>query len=165
MRKSHARINEEYKVKKHRIHADSSIFLNIPERPAHIKPYFLEEKGERLSEQYRSAALSILDRPNVLEWLASLSGFGFMIVSGGVVNLNAFGTEIPSVAHPRLYTSSEKEKTRFKEQKDLAKAGGNCPWEYRIGAFEANEWLKFLASKRTFRDEIQYLGTTLEGIF
>jgi len=90
-----------------------------------------------------------------------LSGLGFAILSGDMLNVAVWDKENPIVLKNHIYTHSEE---GLREKLNLNTGGAFCIWEIGIVNHEKNLWMNYLKSKRKESDKRRYLDSRIEGL-
>ena len=123
-----------------------------------LKQYTMKETGKVAPTEKDLTDISRLLQDDIKEGkLKSLSGIGFSIISSGIVNICRWDTNYVDVVVPKIYTL---EKGLWMPQ-EVETVGAFCSGEKRVYDHENNAWLKYLGSKRTNIDKINYLTNFL----
>jgi hypothetical protein len=90
----------------------------------------------------------------------SQCGMGFAIISAIgkhkiLYNLNMWGEETPYLLFPTLYVENVRKQTLKKVPVEAE--GSLCVYELKVASYEAGEWAKYLRSRRTTEEKLEYL--------
>jgi len=91
------------------------------------------------------------------------SGLGYAVLSEDVLNISMWDSGVdenspPYVIHPNVYTFGEGrfDNSRL-ERKNVSEVGPFCAWEGDLFGHESLAWRRYLYSKRTNQDKLEYL--------
>jgi len=113
-------------------------------------------KGEHIN-QYKELMNNEIQRGNI----KPLSGLGFAILSGDMLNVAVWDKTNPIVLKNQIYTHGEEGE---RETLNLNTEGAFCAWELGIVNYERNLWMNYLKSKRKESDKKKYLDSRIEGL-
>lgn len=88
------------------------------------------------------------------------SGIGFAIHSQGILNVCRWNAFYQDVVAPMIYTSDSE---GIWSKDSVEREGAFCSGEKIVYDFENRMWTKYLASKRTPHDKIEYLSGFFQG--
>lgn len=123
-----------------------------------LKEYILQENGKfpQIKEDW-IGPWKLLKKQFKTGKLKPLSGMGFSILSSGILNVCRWDSQYIDVIVPQIYTF---ENGLWKPQK-VEDVGAFCSGEKRVYDHENNAWLKYLNTKRTDEDKLDYLNNLL----
>jgi hypothetical protein len=91
-------------------------------------------------------------------------GLGFAIFSKDMINVVRWDDKYPIVAVNNLYEFLDMDKEYLKPAKlDVDNSGAYCVWELGIMEHEKKAWMKYLNSKFTEKDKMNYILNFAQG--
>jgi hypothetical protein len=126
-----------------------------------LKYYGMCGEGESFKGEHINQYKELMNNEIGNGHIKPLSGLGFAILSGDMINLAVWDKENPIILKNQIYSHSEE---GVRETLNLNTEGAFCIWELGIVNFERNEWMKYLQSEKKEADKIKYLNSTLEGL-
>ena len=91
-------------------------------------------------------------------------GLGFAILSKDMLNVVRWDNTYPIVAVNNLYEFPEEDRDIMNAKLlDINDCGAYCLWELGIVNHEKKAWEKYVDSKKTKKDKINYLENSIEG--
>lgn len=92
------------------------------------------------------------------------SGLGFVILSKEILNITRWDDKCPLVLINDVYEFDREDESLSKTRKvDIRDVGSYCVWELGIVNHERLAWMKYLDSKKTTKDKLDYLEDTIRG--
>ncbi|MBI2546974.1 MAG: hypothetical protein HYW23_00830 [Candidatus Aenigmarchaeota archaeon] len=94
-------------------------------------------------------------------------GLGFVILSEDMLNVARWDTKYPVVIKNQIYGYGQgllgAPDLDTAKPLDIRSEGAFCIWELGIVNHEKNAWKRYLKSKRSEADKMQYLDSVIEG--
>jgi hypothetical protein len=152
----------EYDYKPHEV---APIFTASRNGVASLKCYSMRPVGTpHFSRDFLFEVSSTLFRRMEMGEIKPRLGYGFVIVSDGVINANMWGGTFPSLPVPSIYSfKGERDVERNMERLGLDAEGVYCVWEAEVFAHEARAWRELLSTPKSERDAKKYLRDCFSG--
>jgi len=126
-----------------------------------LKYYSMHSEGDSLQAEYINQYRELMNNEIQKGKIKPLSGLGFAILSGDMLNVAVWDKENPIVLKNQIYTHSEE---GSRDTLNLNTEGAFCAWELGIVNYERNLWMSYLQSKRKEQDKKKYLDKRIEGL-
>ncbi len=159
---------EKYKPKTRIVRTHEPVY---EQDVAALKVYsMLCKKTKPFTRQEIDFAKFFVERELKLGSIDRKIGLGFLILSEGVLNVNIWGGDYPSIITPNIYTFGESgilnQNFSLKKAEEVGAYcawEADCAWEAEIVGHEAKAWREYMFSKRTEVDKLLYIRNLYSG--